>query len=689
MHRANMMEDLGVSSLSEAIRLAMDAELTPLDSESVATGKAAELPAAPPAGDGPSQPAPGTPDPLPPAIDLLEGTTDCAFLLDQDWRFTFLNSNAADVLGAGRELLHANIWDAFPLARNTKAWDALHRAATDRQPSRFDFYEPDLGIWFHVSVRPIQSGLQVFFRDITSERTAAASLKMTDETLRLVLEATGDGAWDWNMQTGEIAMSPRFLRRLGYDPETVRGRLDAVREIVHPEDWPTVSRRLNDHVEGRSETYVCEYRIRSLDGSWRWNFDRGRIVERDPVSGLPSRMVGSACDVTERKRQEERAQEAFNRVALAQKNAGAGTWDLDLASSRLRLCSRSAEMHGLPHEPALEGMDSAEWAACLHPEDARKTQRALDEAIKTGATFRTEYRTISPDGRQRWILGLGEVVTDGQGKPLRFVGLNLDITDRKEAEIELERVRSELAHLSNATGMSAMASVLAHELNQPLTAIVNYARGVRLALAMPGRMDDGGIEEALLALERSAGFAGSIVRRVRERAAFEEAALKPERLSEVIAEAVHLAAACSPNAPAPRIEIDPDADDVMLDRIQIEQVILNLLRNARDAMAEAGNMEPPTIEARRHGDREIVVRVGDGGCGIPDELRALLFTPFVTGKADGMGLGLSICRTIVESHGGSIWAEENNPRGTVLCFTVPAATAGGVAPQRREEKALR
>jgi two-component system sensor kinase FixL len=279
------------------------------------------------------------------------------------------------------------------------------------------------------------------------------------------------------------------------------------------------------------------------------------------------------------------------------------------------------------------------------------------------------------------VLGLGEVVRDGSGKPVRFVGLNLDITDRKEAEIELERVRSQLTHLSSRTGIGAMASILAHELNQPLTAIANYARGIKRALSAPPCAGDQDVEEPLLALERSAEFAGSIVRRVRERASLQEVVLKPERLARVIEEAVHVAGACSPHSPAPRIEIDPDADEAIIDRVQIAQVILNLLRNAQDAMAEAEVIEPAIVEARRHSDARILIRVSDRGAGIPDELRAKLFTPFVSTKADGMGLGLSISRTIVEAHGGSIWAEENSPSGTALCFTLPGAPHIGTSLQ--------
>lgn len=324
-----------------------------------------------------------------------------------------------------------------------------------------------------------------------------------------------------------------------------------------------------------------------------------------------------------------------------------------------------------------ETLSAAEWETSLHPDDTIIARRALESAIETGETFRIEYRTFCSDGRQRWVLGLGAVVRDDAGKPVRFVGLNLDITSRKEAELELARVRSELAHLSSVTGMGAMASILAHELNQPLTAIVNYARGIRRTLFAPRRAKQQDVKAPLLALEQSAEFAGSLVRRVRERAAFEEASLKRERLSDAIAQAVHVAAACAPRAPAPRIAIDPDADEAIMDRIQIGQVILNLLRNARDAMAEAGVTEPVVIAASRHGDGQTLIRVSDRGAGIPDALRAKLFTPFVSTKADGMGLGLSICRTIVEAHGGSIWAEENSPGGTAICFTLPAPAGRG------------
>ena len=667
MHRANMMADLGIASLPEAIRLAIDAELTPLDDGEGAPPPAPLAPAPRPRNLDRSAPVEVSPE----VIDVLEGTTDCAMLLDPQWRFVYLNANARETLGLGPEKVGSLLWDAFPLAMGTKAWDLLHRAASDRQPVRFDIFSADVGKWFDVHARPAAgAGLKVFFRDITSERRASASLKMSEETLRLVLEAVGDGAWDWNIQTDEIALSPRFLERLGYQPGDLPARFQSVRDTVHRDDWPNFTARLHEHLEGRSEIFSCEYRIRRSDGSWIWNLNRGRVVAHDPVTGKPVRMVGSNSDITERKEEEARSLEAFERLSLAQKNAGAGTWDLDLKTWQVRHCPRSLAMHGFPEDHS--GLLSyEEWEKRVHPDDVAATVRQLNRIIETGETYRVVFRTCHPDGSRRWILGLGAIVCDAKGEPVRLVGLNFDITKRREAQIELDRVRAELADVSRLNAMGAMAGVLAHELEQPLTAVANYIRGARHAAASPSGQEMN-LDEALGAAEKSAEYASEIIRRLHERGTLDESDRKRESLSEVIGEAVQLASASLPDAPAPVVEVDPAAEVVIAERVQIEQVLLNLLRNACEALGEAGRDDPVRIEVRKS-DGQALVRVGDTGTGIDDELKGRLFVPFASSKPRGMGIGLSICRAIVEAHDGRIWVEDNEPSGSVFCFTLPLA----------------
>lgn len=669
MHRANLMNDLGVSSLSEAIRLAIDADLAPLEEESprersgepVRSAARREVPVR----ERPLEPVPQ------PVLDVLEGTLDGAILLDRDWRIVYLNHNAVATVARGRDLIGRNFWETFPLATTTKAWDKFHRTANDGEPTRFEFYSPDLEAWFEVNVRAGPPALHVFFRDITSTRRINASLRMSEEALLLAVNAAGDGAWDWNIVTGEITMSRRFLEQLGYEADVVPGRFEGARELIHPDDWPRVSAAVGEHLEGRSDHYSCEFRLRRADGSWCWNFDRGRIIARDPVSGAPLRMVGCATDITARKRDEERAQEALHRLALAQKNAGAGTWDLDLATREVRLCPRSLELHGLPADgPDL--LSEEEWRSTLRTEDAVKAVAEVNRAIETGSTYELRYRTIARDGSERWVLGLGKVVLDDDGKPRRFVGLNQDITQSVHARQELEQVQAEIEDLSRLSAMGAVASTLAHELNQPLTAVSNFVRGIRRSLTGRGDVDEA-LMSAISGAERSARHAADVVRRLREDVEQGVTRRKAERLSAVIDDAISLSSATLGKDVAIVADVAADADRVLIDRVQIGQVLLNLIRNAIEAMAPGGSDSPVEISVRPGAGDEVLVRVSDAGPGIEEKVKARLFSSLASTKQKGMGVGLSICRAIVEEHQGRIWVEDNPSGGATFCFTLRRA----------------
>jgi two-component system sensor kinase FixL len=668
MHRANMMEELACGSLSEAVRIALDAGLSPL------VGSAPEpvsfRAAAPMLLPATAANIPAEAEALPPGEELMEGAIDCIFLLDHAWRFTYLNRNAVEKIGRGRDLRGADIWQSFPLAVHTPGWAELHRAATARTPVRFAFFEPDVDCWFDVNVHPVASGLQVSFRDITAERQTSAQLQMSEETLRLALDAAGDGAWDWNLTTGRIAMSGRFIQHLGYAPGELCGDLDAVRELVHADDWALLHERLTDHLEGRSDTFACEYRLRRRDGSWCWNFDRGRVVARDAQSGAPQRMVGTACDVSERKAEEARTREALERVALAQRNAGAGTWDLDLDSYRLRLCPRSREMHGLmPDGPA--ELSDEEWGACVHPEDVASTREALHLAVSTGTGLCIRYRTIAADGHRRWVLGLGSPVPGSRAGADRFVGLNLDVTDSMEATLTVQRMQSEIIHLSRFSAMGALAATLAHELNQPLTAIAGFVGGIRRYIETGEPRERGAALEAIKGAERGAQFAADIVRKLREQASDAAPERKPDSLRQVIDEAIRLCDRRGKRRRGIGVEFDRAVDAVIIDRVQIEQVLINLLRNACEASEASRSTKRIFASATPADEHMALVRVSDGGSGIPSALKSEIFKTSFTTKPQGMGLGLSICRTIVENHGGKIWVEENDRGGADFCFTIP------------------
>jgi two-component system sensor kinase FixL len=288
---------------------------------------------------------------------------------------------------------------------------------------------------------------------------------------------------------------------------------------------------------------------------------------------------------------------------------------------------------------------------------------------------------------ERHIIGIGRVVVcqrrDGSTFPMElavgemqsagsrfFTGFIRDLTERQKTDARLQELQSELAHVSRLTAMGEMASTLAHELNQPLTAITNYLKGSRRLLDAPEGPRLVPLHDALEKAAEQALRAGQVIRRLRDFVARGESERRVESISRLAEEASALALVGAKEAGV-RVtyRFDPDADRVIVDKVQIQQVLLNLFRNAVEAMAGSARRE--LVVATMPSESAMVeVSVADTGSGIAPDFVERLFQPFATTKAQGMGVGLSICRTIVEAHGGRIWAEANPVGGTVFKFTI-------------------
>jgi PAS domain S-box-containing protein len=240
--------------------------------------------------------------------------------------------------------------------------------------------------------------------------------------LKLVLEASGDGAWEWIIPTSEIRLSARLVERFGYTLEEAPDSFDALADFIHPEDWERFRSELVGHMEGRIDAFACEFRIRRRDGRWAWIFDFGSIVDRDSETGAPLRMAGSVSEITERKEEERRAREAAELLDLALWGAGAGIWEVDLGTRIVRLCRRSRELLGLPLDGS-ELLSWADWEATIHPGDRATTVASLDQAIAAGGPISVEYRALHSNGTTRRIRALGKVICDSAGRACRLVGL--------------------------------------------------------------------------------------------------------------------------------------------------------------------------------------------------------------------------------------------------------------------------
>jgi two-component system, LuxR family, sensor kinase FixL len=370
---------------------------------------------------------------------------------------------------------------------------------------------------------------------------------------------------------------------------------------------------------------------------------------------------------------EAQVRENAERLALALKGARLALWDWDLVSGNVYLSGRWQEMLGGPAEAMTTTF--AELAAMVHPDDFPALRRNLRDALKGSApAYEVDHRVRQPAGDWIWIHTRGEVVArDAAGRAARMAGVNEDITVRKLAEAEAEQRRTELAHLSRVAMLGELSGALAHELNQPLTAILSNAQAAQRFLAAGVQHVDE-VKEILDDIVEDDKRAGAVIRGLRVLLKKEEVTHHQLELNGVALDVLRLMRSDLVNRNVRwSTQLCPGLPLVLGDGIQLQQVLLNLVMNGCDAMA--GNVgEDRRLEVRtaRGEDGSVIASVSDRGRGIPPQDLERIFEPFVTTKAHGMGLGLSVCRTIVHAHGGRIWAVNNASSGVTVSVALPA-----------------
>ena len=506
--------------------------------------------------------------------------------------------------------------------------------------------------------------------EIAERARADEKLRESDAYLGEAQRLAHMGTWVWQVDGREaVYLSDEWYRIYDFNPQEGAPPWAARLERVHPEDRARWQSTIDQAMEKKSH-YEIEFRILLPSGTVKHIHTVGRPVTN--ASGELVKFIGISMDVTERKRIEDTLRQSETYLAEAQRLTHTGSWAFDPQLEKMVYWSEETfRIFGLD---AQEGPPNLErFRQRIHPEDrARVYQRRVEDFSKK-REYVDEYRAMLADGTVKHVRVIGHPVLDERGEIREYIGTVVDVTDRKLAEQERERLHqleADLAHMNRVSIMGELAASLAHEIKQPIAAAVTNARtGLRWLQRDPPDLQE--VRETLSRIVVDVNRAADIIER--NRSLYTRDTPRRERVdvNEIIRDmSVLLRDKANQHLISVRTELDPGLPAITADCIQLQQVLMNLMLNAVEAMKETGG--ELTIQSKLTDAGEILVAVNDLGRGLPVANPERIFDAFFTTKPQGTGMGLSISRRIIESHGGRLWASANGGRGATFQFTLPS-----------------
>lgn len=490
-----------------------------------------------------------------------------------------------------------------------------------------------------------------------------------NERFRLGIEGAGIGVWDLDLVTQQMLWS-NTARSLFGVPNDLPITYDLFLSLLEPDDRERTRQAVAQSVETGC-SFDMQYRVNGRPPSQQWVRARGSIVRDE--QGTPHHLSGIVIGIDDQKRVEETLRTRESHLRSILETIPDAMIVIDGNGIMQSFSSAAERQFGYAEQEAI-----GQNVSILMPNPDRSRHDG----------YLARYRSTG----ERHIIGIGRIVTgqrkDGTTFPMHlsigetqsggapyFTGFVRDLTEHQQTQARLHELQSELVHVSRLSAMGEMASALAHELNQPLAAISNYMKGSRRLLGASSDPNRAKIEGALDRAAEQAIRAGQIIRRLRDFVARGESEKRVESLSKLIEEAGALGlAGAREQGVRLRFNLDQHHDLVLVDRVQIQQVLVNLFRNALEAMAQSSHRELIASNVPAADDM-IEIAVSDTGSGFSDDVQQNLFQTFFTTKETGMGVGLSISRSIIEAHGGRMWAEGNPSGGAIFRFTLPAASS--------------
>ena len=498
-----------------------------------------------------------------------------------------------------------------------------------------------------------------------AERTA--ELIRSEGELRDLLDFIPATVWSARPDGSNSYVNRRFAEYCGMRPEQIAG--SGWHAATHPDDLERHNAKWLACV-GTGEPFEDEVRVRRADGQHRWHLQRG-IPLRDQAGNIV-KWYGVLTDIEDRKTAEEALQTSEAYLAEAQRLSQTGSW------------AWNAKTPGEPGYWSEEcyrvlGFDPAEplpllktFSQRIYPDDLVAFNEQSEKAVHDRTDFEMDYRIVHPEKGIRDIHSVGRVVLSQSGDLTGLVGTVIDITERKRADEEreeLHQLETHLAHVNRVSMMGEMAASLAHEIKQPITAAVTNAEACLrwIARDQPDLVE---AQEAATETVNEARRAADIITRIRSLFQKEQPKREPLDINEVISEMVSIVREeARRRSISLRTLLSSTLPRVSADRVQLEQVLMNLMLNGIEAMkAMTGEL---TVKTQRDEQGHVLISVSDIGVGLPAENVAKIFDAFFTTKAQGTGMGLAISRSIIESHGGRIWATANPEKGTTFYCLLP------------------
>jgi len=502
-------------------------------------------------------------------------------------------------------------------------------------------------------------------------KRAERSLRDSEERMSLAAEAANLSMWVWDVVRDKIWMTDKGRALFGFGPDA---RLDNATVIsrVHPEDRAARAAAITRAIETRGN-YAMEYRVLLPNGTLRWIGARGHCMNVGETKG--TRLLGVSMDVTAQKQAEDALRESEARFRAVANTAPVMIW----MSGTDKLCTFFnkgwLDFTGRPLEQELGNG----WAEGVHREDFDRCFEIYVNSFDVRQPFTMEYRLRRSDGEYRWVLDIGSPRFAPDGTFLGYIGSCIDITERKQAEAEARQHREEIAYLSRVAIMGEMAGSLAHELNQPLGAIVTNA-GAALRFLERDSLSGKKLREVLQDIVADARRASEVIHTIKGMGRKEEGTRQLLHLNDVIAEVLRLTRSDALAHDCTVLTwLHPALPKVEANLVQLQEVFLNLILNAFEALKEVPRVQRRVIlRTERDGDGAVRACVRDFGTGLPTDKPERVFDRFFSTKREGMGIGLFIARSIAVAHGGTLYAANAEGGGAQFWLRLPVSKEIGV-----------